>query len=80
VEPTQASLARLLNVCVIEEMSSEQAKAVGVLLGRSSGDDVIDATVVEGALRRRDSVISSDPTDLRTIADCANAPLNIEPI
>ncbi len=61
-------------------MSSEQAKAVGVLLGRSGGDDFVDATVVEGALRRRDSVITSDPTDLRTIADGANARLDLEPI
>jgi hypothetical protein len=30
--------------------------------------DIVDACVVEGALRRRDLVISSDPGDLHAIA------------
>jgi hypothetical protein len=39
---------------------------------------VVDATVVEGALRRRDIVISSDPGDLKAIADSVNRQLEAE--
>src|ERR671937_403157 len=57
----QASLARLLALCVIESMTEEQARAVGVLAGRAGHDDIVDATVVEGADRRRDGIVTSDP-------------------
>jgi hypothetical protein len=49
----QASLSRLLTPCEGEAMSEEQARAVGRLASRSRHDDMVDLTVVEGALRRR---------------------------
>jgi predicted nucleic acid-binding protein len=64
----QASLSRLLALCEVEPMSEEQARAVGRLAGRSRHQDVVDLAVVEGALRRRDAIITSDPQDIRRIA------------
>jgi predicted nucleic acid-binding protein len=64
----QASLARLLALCQVEPMSEQQARAVGRLAGRSRHDDVVDLAVVEGALRRRDAVVTSDLRDIRRIA------------
>lgn len=73
-------LTRFLAMCEIEEMSAEQAKAVGRLAGRSNHDDISNVTVVEGAIRRRDAVATSNPADLRAIADSVGARLQIEAI
>jgi hypothetical protein len=76
----QANLARFLALCVIEAMDMVQAEAVGVLAGRAGHDDVVDVTVVEGAFRRRDAVVTSNPTHIRTIADAVRSRLHIETI
>lgn len=76
----QANLARFLALCTIENMEADQAKAVGVLSGKAAHDDVVDVTVVEGALRRRDAVVTSNPTHIRAIADAVRVRLNIETI
>src|SRR5437763_9555089 len=73
----QASLARLLAMCDIEPMSEEQARHVGVLAGKAAHDDVVDVTVVEGAIRRRDAVVTSNESHIRSIADAARARLRI---
>src|SRR5438045_2374426 len=65
----QALLARLLVGCDVGPLDDEQARAVGALAARAAVADVVDATVVEGALRRHDLVVSSDPDDLHAIAD-----------
>ena len=59
-------------------MHDEQARAVGILSGRAGATDIVDTTVVEGALRRHDTVISSDPDDLRAIAGSVNRRLEVE--
>ncbi len=74
----QALLARLLVGCEVEPMHDQQARAVGVLSSRAGVTDIVDATVVEGALRRRDTVISAEPDDLRAIADSVNRRLEVE--
>src|SRR4051812_2220225 len=48
----QANLARFLAMCGVEGLSEEQAKDVGVLAGKSGHHDIVDVTVVEGAMRR----------------------------
>jgi hypothetical protein len=65
--PRQASLARLLAMCRVEPMTEHQARAVGVLAGRSGHDDVVDVAVVEGAVRRGDGIVTSDPDDIRRV-------------
>lgn len=76
----QANLARLLRLCVVEHMDADQARAVGTLAGRAAHDDVIDATVVEGALRRGDAIVTSDPADLRAVGAAARVALRIEQV
>jgi hypothetical protein len=41
-------------------MTEDQARAVGVLAGHSGHDDIGDVTVVEGAVRRDDAVVTSN--------------------
>lgn len=74
----QALLARLLVGCDVEALDDSQARAVGALAARAAVNDIVDVTVVEGALRRRDLVVSSDPEDLRSIADGAGRRLEID--
>lgn len=63
----QASLSRLLALCQVEPMTEEQARAIGRLASRSRHKDVIDLAVVEGALRRKDAIVTSDPRDIQRI-------------
>jgi hypothetical protein len=68
--PTQALLARFLADKRIRHAPLDQigAKAVGVLLGRSDTDDVVDASIVVCARRLRAAmVLTSDPDDLRAL-------------
>jgi hypothetical protein len=74
----QASLSRLLALCEIEAMTDEQASRVGVLAGKAAHDDVVDLTVVEGALRRRDAVVTSIDSNIRPIATAAGAEIHVE--
>lgn len=61
--------SRLLQGCVVEALDERSAKAAGELLGACSlAVEATDATVVEGALRRRDSVVTSNRTHLEALA------------
>jgi hypothetical protein len=74
----QVQLARLLSGCDVEIMDDGQARAVGALAARAATTDIVDACVVEGALRRRDLVVSSDPDDLQSIASATGRRLEID--
>jgi hypothetical protein len=76
----QASLSRFLALCEIEVLSGEQARAVGVLAGKSGHDDIVDVTVVEGATRRQDAIVTSNHIRIRKVADAVRAKLTIERI
>jgi predicted nucleic acid-binding protein len=76
----QASLSRLLALCEVEPMSEEHARAIGRLASRSRHDDVVDLAVVEGALRRRDAVVTSDPNDVRRIAAALGEEIPLEAV
>jgi hypothetical protein len=65
----QPLLARLLVGTVVEPLDDAGARVAGALLGRSDGGlGAVDATVVAGALRRRDVVVTSDRDDLERLA------------
>jgi hypothetical protein len=74
----QALLARLLAGCDVEALDEGQARAVGSLAVRAATIDIVDACVVEGAMRRRDLVVSSDPDDLQAIASAVSRRLAID--
>jgi hypothetical protein len=76
----QASLARFLALCTIEALTEEQAKDVGTLAARADHDDIVDVTVVEGAIRRHDAVVTSNPTHIRKIADATRTRLTVEKV
>jgi hypothetical protein len=51
---------------------------VGALAARAATTDVVDATVVEGALRRHDLVVTSDPDDLKAIGSAVGRRLEVD--
>ncbi len=73
-----ANVSRLLEGCEVEVLEESPAKRAGVL--RQKCQDAvgpIDAMVVETALRRKAAVITSDRSDIESLARAANRTLNI---
>jgi hypothetical protein len=71
-------VARLTAGCYVEPLAAPIAQAAGLLLGAApDGVEVTDATVVEGALRRGDAVVTSNRTDLAVLAQAAGRRLAI---
>ena len=62
-----------------EPLTDEQATAVDALAARAGHVDIV-VTVVEGASRRHDAVVTSNPTHIREIADAIRSRITIEPI
>jgi hypothetical protein len=74
-----ALLSRLLTSCDTETLDDTRARATGALAARAATTtNIIDACVVEGTLRRRDLIISSDPGDLQAIAAAISRRLEID--
>ena len=65
----QARLARLLAARQVEivPLDDRLARAAGELCGRTGTSDVIDASVVLTARLGRDTILTSDPEDLRKL-------------
>ena len=76
--PRQAQLARLLAGCEVEALDDTRARVAGTLAGRARTTDVVDACVVEGALRRGDLIVSSGEGDLAAIAAAVSRHIDID--
>jgi predicted nucleic acid-binding protein len=76
----QANLSRLLNGCDIEDLTKARARAVGTLAARANHDDIVDVSVVEGAVRRNHTVVTSNPGHIRKVATAAGANITIHSI
>jgi hypothetical protein len=74
----QVQLALLLAGCDVEPLDDGQARSVGALAAQAAITDVVDACVVEGALRRGDLVVSSDPDVLQSIAAASGHRLQVD--
>ena len=76
--PRQAQLVRLLAGCEVETLDDTRARATGTLAGHARTSDIVDANVVEGALRRGDLIVSSDEGDLAAIAAAVGRHIDID--
>jgi predicted nucleic acid-binding protein len=65
----QATVSRFLRAREVEVQSLDEplARAAGELCGAAGPGDVIDASVVLSARGRGDTVLTSDPDDLRRL-------------
>ena len=70
----------LLKGCVVEALTEPQAREVGVLIGRSGVADTVDAAVAEGALRRRDAVVTSNRSDIERLMASVAPPMPIHEV
>ncbi len=66
-----ANLARALRGCELEGVDAELALRAGVLCGQARTDDPVDAIVVASAARRGNAIVTTDPRDLRRLAESA---------
>jgi hypothetical protein len=71
----QAPIARFLDGVDVEPLDEELGRRAGVLLKRTGGRDVIDAAVILLA-NDGDTVLTSDPGDLTTLA--AEADIHVD--
>lgn len=75
----QSEVARLLRGIDVKPLDVELGTAAGALLGRAGGDDAIDAALVCLAADG-DDVLTSDPSDLRALAQAARVHVELIPI
>lgn len=76
-DPKTALLARLLKKCDVEPLTEADAKEIGVLLRLAQFDDVIDASVVVGAVRRGDAIVTSDAAHIARLVDALGAAVDV---
>jgi hypothetical protein len=75
----QAPMARLLAGTAVASVDDTLARRAGILLARSGQSDAIDATVVCLAADG-DDILTSDPGDLRVLAEAAGIHVEIVPV
>ena len=75
--PRQVQLRRLLAGCEVVGFDEASAHAAGRLLASSKTNDVVDATVVELAVRRRADIVTGDTRNISRLVSVAGARLRI---
>ena len=67
--PQQAQLRRFLRGCDVVAFVGNEAHDIGALLAKAGTADVVDAHVALIAARRGATIVTSDPRDLRRLAN-----------
>lgn len=75
----QTELSRLLGGVDVRALDQELGKKAGVLLGRSGAADAVDAALVCLAADG-DDILTSNPEDLRTLAEAAGVHVDLVPV
>ena len=73
----QPLLSRFLKGCRIEALDEALARRVGAESRRSGVPDVVDVSVVEGADRRGDEVVTGDHRDVARLAGALGVPVRL---
>lgn len=73
--PRAARMARLLAAAEVVALEDARARAAGELCGKAGTADPIDASVVLAAKSALATVVTSDPEDIRQLADAADVTL-----
>lgn len=78
--PRQAQLRRILRGCSIVAFAPEESHEVGSLLAMAGTADVVDGHVLVTAAARLATLLTSDPEDLRHLADQLSTPVRVQRI
>jgi predicted nucleic acid-binding protein len=69
--PRQANVSRLISAglgrgspVIIDELTPERAKEIGVMIGKTSHPDIVDVHVALAAAERGHAVLTSDDADI----------------
>lgn len=71
--PGQANVSRLLNATsregpvIVDELTAERAKRIGLTIGRSGHPDIVDVHVSVAAREYGHAVLTSDDDDIRRV-------------
>jgi predicted nucleic acid-binding protein len=74
---TQVQLRRLLAGCEVVAFDEAAAHRAGAILARGAGKDVVDASVVDLAIRRGADVVTRDVLDIARLAGAMGARLRL---
>ena len=75
--PKQVSLRRLLRGCEVAAFDEPAAHRAGALLAKSRTKDVVDAAVVELAVRSQADIATDDRNDIAILLAAARAKMSI---
>ena len=75
--PTMRNLRRLLEGCEVEPLGVKPALGAAALRHATVNGTVVDAVVVESALRRQAAVLTSDRHDVEALAASVNRKINV---
>lgn len=75
--PKQVQLRRFLSGCQVVAFDETAAHRTGALIGRAKTHDVIDAAVVELAVRHGADVVTQDVDDIAALARAAKARVRV---
>jgi hypothetical protein len=71
------NIARLAKGCAFRDLDIGLARRAGELCGRAGTNDIVDAAVVTLAIELGYGVVTSDPDDMRKLADSTGRRLDI---
>ena len=75
--PQQAQLRRLLAGCVVVPLSETEAHEAGRLLGMTKTTDIVDAVVVATAVRKKATILTSDPDDIEQLVSACGREVSV---
>jgi uncharacterized protein YaiI (UPF0178 family) len=68
----------LLQGCEVEPLDEALARSSGATCAVAGTADVVDASVIAGALRRNDVVVTTDLDDLRRLAEATGGSVAVQ--
>jgi hypothetical protein len=75
--PHQVQLRRFLRGCEVVPLGEADAHQAGALLGKSRTTDVVDASLVALAIRRKADVVSGDVSDIVRLLAAGHAKVDV---
>jgi predicted nucleic acid-binding protein len=73
----QVQLRRFLAGCVVVPLGESEAHEAGWLLARTGTTDVVDAAVAITAIRKKATILTSDPKDMARLIRASSSEITV---